>query len=107
MRAARPVFGKTDEMSLRPASVCDSINVAARARARGSAEKSAPIRPVCAVSLRKLLFQQLARDDQPLNLAGPLADRAEFHVAIKLLDGIIFDKSVTAMNLQCLVSHLD
>src|SRR4051794_18086262 len=105
MRAARPVFGKTDEMSLRPASVCDSINVAARARARGSAEKSAPIRPVCAVTLRNFLFQPRARNAQPLILAGPLADRAEFHVAKNLPDGIIFEKSVTAMNLQCLVSH--
>src|ERR1035438_5907270 len=54
-----------------------------------------------------LILQQLSRDYEPLNLAGALADRAQLHVAIKLLSGIILDKAVTAVNLHSFVRAPD
>ena len=45
-------------------------------------------------------FQQLARDDQALNFAGAFADGAELDVAIELLDRIIFDEAVAAVDLD-------
>src|SRR5690242_16328727 len=48
-------------------------------------------------------FQELPRDNQPLYLAGAFADGAKLYVAIKLLDRIILDEAVPAMNLYCFV----
>jgi hypothetical protein len=47
-----------------------------------------------------LIFQQLPRNHQPLNLAGTLANRAQLHIAVILLGGIIFDESVPTVNLH-------
>src|SRR6202167_1634639 len=52
-----------------------------------------------------LLPQNLTRNHHPLNLAGPFANRAQFHVAIKLLRRIILDEPIPAVNLHCLVGH--
>jgi hypothetical protein len=46
------------------------------------------------------LAQNLARDHQALDFAGALANRAQFHVAIKLFRRIIFDEAVAAVNLH-------
>ena len=53
---------------------------------------------------RELLLQQLPGDHQPLNLAGALANRTQLHVAIILLGGIIFDESISPVNLDAFVS---
>src|ERR1017187_7123066 len=52
------------------------------------------------------VLQDLAGDDQPLNFAGAFADGAELDVAVKLLSGIILDKSVAAVNLHSFVGAL-
>src|SRR6266851_9287775 len=39
-----------------------------------------------------LIFQQLPRNHQALDFACPLADRTQFHVAIKLLCWIVLDE---------------
>src|ERR1700675_3373941 len=54
-----------------------------------------------------LVFQQLPRNHQPLDLARPLADGAQLHVAIKLFRRIVFDKTVSAMNLHAFVGAPD
>src|SRR5258706_15712039 len=56
--------------------------------------------------LVKLLLQQLSCNHQPLNLAGPFADRAELHVAVILLGWIIFDETVPTVNLHAFVGAL-
>lgn len=106
MRVARPVLANKVEMSLRPISVWDSISVAALARARVSLDKSAPIRSRSEPVFRKLFFQKLTRNDEPLNLASAFTNRAQLYVAIELLDRIIFDESIAAVNLQGLIGHL-
>src|SRR5229473_2707493 len=55
---------------------------------------------------QSLVLQYLPCNDQPLDLAGALADGAEFHVAIELFRRIIFDKAVPAVNLHALVGAL-
>src|SRR4051812_48690234 len=50
-----------------------------------------------------LLFQQVPRDHQPLDLARTLTDGAQLHVAIKLLRRIIFDEPIAAMDLHALI----
>src|SRR5271157_1239427 len=54
-----------------------------------------------------LVFQDLPRDDQPLDFAGAFADGAQLHMAIELLGGIVFDESVAAVNLHALVGTAD
>jgi hypothetical protein len=62
--------------------------------ARGRTNASAP---TC------LLFQQLPRDHQPLNLARPFANCAQLHVAVILLSRIVFDEPVPPMNLHAFI----
>ena len=99
MRVARPVLANKDEMSLRPLSVCDSISVAALARARVSRAKSALARSRSWDVFCKLLFQELARNDEPLNLAGALSDRAQLYIPIEFLHRVIFDEPIAAVDL--------
>ena len=47
-----------------------------------------------------LSLQHFPRNHQPLNLAGPLPDRAQLHVAIKLLRRIVLDEAIPAMQLH-------
>src|SRR6187399_731937 len=51
--------------------------------------------------------QELARDDQPLNLARPLADRGQLHVAEVFLGRVVLDEAVAAVNLDAVVGDLD
>jgi hypothetical protein len=53
-----------------------------------------------------LVFQQLAGNHQALNFAGAFADGAQLYIAIKLFGGIVFDKTVAAMNLDSFVGAL-
>ena len=54
-----------------------------------------------------LLVQYFARDNQALDLAGTFADGAEFNVAVKLLDRVVFDETVTTVKLHCLIADPD
>src|SRR5688572_10734472 len=49
--------------------------------------------------------KELAGDDQPLDLAGALADRGELHVAEVLLRGVVLDEPVAAMNLDAVLGR--
>src|SRR5262249_33040411 len=57
----------------------------------------------------RLLFlsEQLARNDESLDFASALADRAEFDVAIELFSRIVLDKTVAPMDLHAFVGHAD
>src|SRR6266542_4697035 len=44
--------------------------------------------------------QQVPRDDHPLDLARPLPDRAELHVAVVLLRREVLDEAVAAEDLH-------
>ena len=52
-----------------------------------------------------LLAEQLPRNHQLLNFASPLANRAQLHVAIKLLRRIILNESIPAMDLHAFIRH--
>src|SRR5271166_5982965 len=52
------------------------------------------------------ILQDLPRDDQPLNLAGSLANGAQLHITIELLGGIVLDEPVAAVNLNSFVGTL-
>src|SRR5579872_3601317 len=54
-----------------------------------------------------LFLQQLASDDQPLDLAGAFPDRTQLHVAIELLGRIILDETIATMDLYALVGAPD
>src|SRR5271167_85373 len=54
-----------------------------------------------------LVLQDLPRDDQPLDLTGAFANGAQLHIAIELFDGIVFDETVAAVNLDALVGAAD
>src|SRR5579883_2670073 len=101
MSLARPVCGNTALSSSRPAAVCASIQLAARARARRS-PSTMRTAACCAV---KLFLQQLTRDHKALNLARAFANGAELDVAIELFDRVVLDEAVAAVNLQRLVGH--
>src|SRR5271167_2138277 len=56
-----------------------------------------------AVVTNRLILQNLPRDHQTLDLAGPFADSAQFHVAVELLCRIVLDEAVAAVNLHALI----
>src|ERR1700681_4453254 len=47
--------------------------------------------------------EEAAGDDEPLDFTRPLADRAESHVAIELLDGEVLDEAVPSVDLDRLL----
>src|SRR5450755_1025621 len=49
------------------------------------------------------VFQQLPCNHQALNLAGAFSNGAEFHVAIELFGGIVFDVAVAAVDLHAFI----
>src|SRR5580698_5652211 len=51
-----------------------------------------------------LTLQQLPRNHHPLNLARPLANRAQLHIAIKLLRRIVLDEAISTMNLHAFLA---
>src|SRR5581483_2777087 len=53
----------------------------------------------CMRSLYALIFQNLSRDHQPLNLARSFANGAQLHVAVKLFRWIILNESIATVNL--------
>src|SRR5579864_2760758 len=61
--------------------------------------------PSAFASLRMtgLVLQQLPRDHQPLNFARALTNRAQLHIAVKLLRRVIFDEPIPAVNLHTFV----
>src|SRR5579884_2011875 len=54
-----------------------------------------------------LVLQQVAGDDETLDLAGPFADGAELDVAVELFCGIVLDESVAAVDLHAFVGAAD
>src|SRR5258708_1576525 len=99
--SARPACGAISCNSLPAPWSWFSINVAARASARRS-----PLRTPSAKSVTILLgVQNLARDHQPLNLAGAFADGAQLHVAIEFLHRVILEEAVPTMNLHGFIGH--
>src|SRR5262245_17785941 len=71
-----------------------SMSEMARARLRGSPASTPSASP------RLTGKQQLSGNDQPLNLAGALADGGELDVAEVLLGRIVFDETVSTVNLD-------
>jgi len=53
-----------------------------------------------------LILEQLSRNHQPLNLAGPLTDGAQLDVAIELLGRIVSDEPAASMNLPTFIGAL-
>src|SRR6266508_718906 len=51
--------------------------------------------------------QEALGDDQFLDFGGPLADGAQFDVAVELLDGKVLDEAVAAVDLERTVGHAD
>ena len=51
-----------------------------------------------------MYFQNLARNDHPLNLTRPFANRAQLYVPIKFLRRIVLDKPVAAEQLHSLIA---
>src|SRR5258706_5833374 len=60
-----------------------------------------------AVIPRHSLAQQAPGDDHPLDLARPLADRAELDVAVVLLGREVLDEAVAAEDLHALLRRPD
>src|ERR1041385_5836234 len=52
------------------------------------------------------IFKQLPRNHQPLDFAGAFPNRAQLHVAIELFRGIVFDETITPMNLYRFIRTL-
>src|ERR1039458_7465590 len=63
----------------------------------------ATVPTVLDVARQPSVLEDLPRDDKPLNFTGAFAYGAEFDVAVKLLGGIVLDKSIAAVNLHALV----
>src|ERR1017187_353603 len=63
----------------------------------------ATVPTVLDVARQPSVLEDLPCDDQPLNFAGALANRAQLYIAVKLLGGIVLDKSIAAVNLHALV----
>src|SRR5690606_8214603 len=89
--------GVTSVASSAPTAVASAAADSARAIARGSRART-PAKIARAVSVAK----ELPCDDEPLNLARPLANRAELDVAVELLGRIVLHESVAAVNLHAL-----
>src|SRR5215469_10575442 len=51
-----------------------------------------------------LALEQLPRNHHPLNLTRTLADRAQLHIAIKLLRRVVLDEPVPTMNLYAVIA---
>src|SRR5687768_9652469 len=83
-----------------PAPSSSTIEMA-RATARGS--------PAITRSARSALAckEELSRDDQPLDLAGALADGGELDVAEELFRGVILDEAVSTVDLDAVLGGAD
>src|SRR6185503_1815428 len=104
MRYARPVFAKRLPTSSAAPGDSSSIREIARAIARGSRSR---IRAASGSALTLLPPKQLPADDQPLDFAGALANRAELHVAEVLLRWVVLHEAVAAMDLNALFGDTD
>jgi hypothetical protein len=62
---------------------------------------------VAASSNPILVLQQLPRNHQSLDFARALANRAQFHIAIKFFRRIVFDKSIATVDLHAFIRALD
>src|SRR6476469_6612809 len=100
---ARPVRGKRSRNNSRPPSRSDSIRLAPRARARRSPASTRSVSD----PFTKLFLQQLARDHHALDFAGALANGAQLDIAIELLDRIVFDEPVAAVDLHGFIADSD
>src|SRR6185503_4994423 len=88
----------------------------ARATARGSpfrtrsasasADRDSDIIDVLA-GPRPRSLQELARDDEALDLAGSLADGRQLHIAEEFLGRVVFHESVAAVNLHAVFGGSD
>src|SRR5690349_136359 len=83
------------------------MSVAARARARRSPPKTLFVSSAISTSSAMLTLgiQKLARDHQPLDLAGPFANGAEFYITVELFHRVILQEAVAAVNLHRLVGY--
>src|SRR5688572_29681835 len=89
-------------MSAAASGASSSISEIARAIARAS--------PASTPSWSGALGgKQLSRDDEPLNLARPLANGRQLHVAEVLFRRVVLDEAVAAMNLDAVLggTHRD
>src|SRR5688572_8762821 len=90
-------------MTSAPAGRASSTSVMARATARASPASTAAVR--LEPGGRASGGKQLPRDDQPLDLAGPFANRCELHVAEELLRRIVLDEAVPPEDLDPVLRH--
>src|SRR6185503_910162 len=86
-----------------PAASSFSIKVIARAIARGSPASTRSASAKAIAQGRGRSLEQLAGDDQALNLAGAFPYRGELHVPEELLGRIVFHEAVAAVNLHAIV----
>jgi hypothetical protein len=85
---ARPVLGKSArKRSAAPASVSTADSARPMSRTRPARTPSAIPAAVAAGSSSCAVREKALRDHELLDLARPLADRAELDVAVELLDG--------------------
>src|SRR5215217_485619 len=82
-----------------------SISEMARAIARGSPATTRSAN-VAITRPPRSSRQELAGDHQALDLARPLADGRQLHVAEIFLGRVILDEAVAAVNLDAVVRHL-
>src|SRR5256885_1319823 len=110
-RYARPVRAKMARTRSTLAGSSSSISEMARAIARGSPDRTRSARvPVTRrgqflrwMSWTRSSRQELAGDDEPLNLARALADGGQLDVAEILLGRIVLHEAVAAMDLHAVV----
>src|ERR1700722_8472889 len=54
----------------------------------------------------RLLIQNLAGNDEPLDFARAFADGAKFYIAVELLHWIVLDEAVATVQLHCFIANL-
>src|SRR6476619_7274897 len=91
-------------MRAAPSAPSSSTSEIARATARTSPASTRSDR--VAVTGSRSLVEQLARNDDPLDLARALADGQELDVAKELFRGIVLDEAVATMDLDAVVGRL-
>ena len=100
---ALPVRGveRREQLAQRLRARGSQVEIAGRQRARIAGEHAGDeiVEPARAITL----LQQLPRDHQALDLAGAFADGAELDVAVELLDRVVLDEAVAAVDLHGLV----
>src|SRR6187549_774668 len=90
-------------------STCSTASPSASQKPRASSiERTAmPTWSTPSIMGSAAIAQELPRDDQPLHLAGALADGADLGVAVELLGAVVLDETVAAVDLYAALAAED